>query len=130
LSGCTKRMVFAMSFPPSPSEAELAYMRGSQLLQTLEFAEEIGSYHILKLQLGSFGAELEAHEDEIIREDYLKLLERVEPCFEIERVHGRGSLLNLDHRYIRNGLRRGDSNICEAELEAARRWRAQAQKAL
>jgi len=93
------------------------------LLKTLERTVEMGNYSVLASQIEQFGPQLRVSPDADVKKGFQELLERAEPCFEIERIHGKGSLLNLEHPTIQRFIL-VDRLIHPIRFEAALRYRS------
>lgn len=93
------------------------------LLETLKRTVEMGNYSVLASQIEKFGPQLKDSADADVKKGFQELLERAEPCFEIERTHGKGSLLNLEHPTIQRYIL-VDGLIHPSRFEAALRYRS------
>ena len=64
--------------------------------------------------------------DEDVRDEYAKIMRRAQEAFQIEAVHGRGSLLQLSHPIVKDligiKVQRLPPIIEPDEIEAARRY--------
>jgi len=97
-------------------------------LASLRHALEVGECGVLKSWLDRFGPRLSKSACPAVVAEYWEILERANRAFEIEKVHGRGSFLNLDHpmvskdiEWVRNG---GKESFPLDRIEAAKRYRA------
>ncbi len=97
-------------------------------LESLRHALEVGECGVLKAWLERFGPRLSTSSRPHVVAEYLEICERASRAFEIEKVHGRGSFLNLDHpmvakdiEWVRNG---GKESFPLDRIEAAKRYRA------
>jgi hypothetical protein len=73
---------------------------GEHMLGIMERFEKMKLYPALALQMETFGPLL-GNAGVDVNARYHALVERAQPCFEIERIHGKGCLLNLDHPLVR-----------------------------
>jgi hypothetical protein len=110
-----------------PLERQKECSREEALLGSLERSLTSGCCRILKIKIGHFRDTLESSKDLIIQRRYSRILEEAEAAFEIEKIHGTGSLLKLEHPLVINMIDEGrprstPSAISAAEIECARRY--------
>jgi len=95
-------------------------------LDSLRLSLEIGYCGVLRNEIARFGDRLAMSPDEDIRDEYAKITRRAQEAFQIEAVHGRGSLLQLRHPVVKDliGIKvpRRPPIIEPEEIEAARRY--------
>lgn len=95
------------------------------LLDAMLLAEERGSYATLRAFIEKSGHHLRASADLEVPAEYEKLLARAEEAFEYERLHGEGSLFNLDHplnqRFMKTWLKLPPHYVEAIEREQARK---------
>jgi hypothetical protein len=105
----------------SQEERERSYLR------VLRRSLEIGACVVLRNNLEELGPCLERSTSPEIVEQLIEIRSEAEKAFEIERIHGVGSLLNLDHPSISKQVERDNQfsvRVIPLEhVEAARRYR-------
>lgn len=93
-------------------------------LHLLRIAIEMGSFRTFRNCVAQWGEDLAACEVHVRREEYAWLLRKAERMSEIERVHGQGSLIELDHPFVLSILNSPKPSLTDEEVQAARRYRA------
>ncbi|MBO1905312.1 hypothetical protein KHP60_09645 [Microvirga sp. 3-52] len=98
------------------------------LLESLRFSLEIGCCAILKNKISRYGAGLASSANSDTRAEYARIIEDAEGAFQIEAIHGQGSLIKLDHPIVIDliGKRvpRVPAAISSEEIAAAKRYRS------
>lgn len=92
-------------------------------LHDLRMAMEIGCCRNMRVIIKLRGGLLETANDPRLRAEYAWLLRKAERMFEIEAIHGAGSLLELDHPMVLSLQTAPRPAFSLAELEAARKFR-------
>lgn len=93
-------------------------------LHDLRVAMEIGFCRNVRAAIDLWGGLLEAADDPRQRAEYAWLLRKATTMFEVEAVHGPGSLLALDHPMVISLQTWPRSPFAPRELEAARKFHA------
>lgn len=93
-------------------------------LHTIGVAIEMGCCANIRSMMGRWGGMLEVAEDPRHRADYELLLAKAQEMFEIEKVYGAGSLLELEHPIFVSLQARPVKTFPAVEIQAAMRYRA------
>jgi len=98
------------------------------LLWSLNVSVDLGCYAILRKEMNAYGPSLESSEDPDVRSGYAQIVAAAQEAFQIEAIHGQGSLLKLDHPAVIDLIGRHaprvPAAITQAEIEAAKRYRS------
>jgi len=92
-------------------------------LHDLRVAIEMGFCRSVRSGIKLWGASLETAETPEHRAEYAKILAEADAMFEVENVHGPGSLLNLDHPYVVSLGKQPRPVFLVSEIEAAKKYR-------
>jgi hypothetical protein len=100
-------------------------------LRALRRALELGVCVTLNVRLKKYGQRLAASKSPAVLAEFADILGRAAKAYDIEQIHGEGSLLNLDHPAIRKWIEWDDQfshqlvrHIPLRRIEAAKRYRA------
>lgn len=111
-----------MSNPVRNRKAELCH------LKSLRRSLEAGCCGILRVKIQKFKDKLTSSPDADIRDEFADIMTKANEAFDTEALHGRGSLLQLDHPVVRDLIGEKQPRvppiIPPEEVEAARRYQA------
>lgn len=93
-------------------------------LHHLRMSIEMGYCRNIRKAIELWGTTLEAAENQMRQAEYAWLLDKIERMFAIERVHGGGSLLELNHPYVVALNSTPKSSFGVEELKAAKKYRS------
>jgi hypothetical protein len=91
-------------------------------LKTLQYDLDCGFIDLLHRDIQEWGFDLRNSDSPEVRDKFAWFEREATRCSAIEAEHGKGSLLNLDHPFIKRSM--GNPRIATLEqLEAARSYR-------
>lgn len=93
-------------------------------LHILRIAMEMGACRTVRTFMRRWGAEVGAAAVKVRRDEYAWLIAKAGRMFEIEQVHGEGSLLELDHPLVISLIECPTPSFSNDEIEAAKKYRA------
>ncbi|MDX8470151.1 hypothetical protein RFM26_31210 [Mesorhizobium sp. VK23B] len=97
-----------MDAAPQVAWGRSPYEDDGTVLEAMLFAEERGSYSVLKSFMSDCGSKLRNSSDPVVQAAYCELEGWAEKAFEHEAKHGRQSLMKWDHptnvEWVRIGL--------------------------
>ena len=97
-------------------------------LKSMRFSIEIGSTQTLFGHIRLLGADLVNSRSQAVRREYAAILREAETLSDIERIHGKGSALNLSHptniAYMGRRYRDGRPMLPAQWIENAKRYRS------
>lgn len=97
-------------------------------LYMLRHVHAAGLVDVLQRYVQKWAEGLRNSESPETREQFAWFEREIDRCAAMEAEHGKGSLLNLNHRFVKSSMT-GTSVITPAEFEAAQRYRNLTEKA-
>ena len=97
-------------------------------LYMLRHVHAAGLVDVLQRYVQKWTDNLQSSESHETREKFAWFAREADRCATVEAEHGKGSLLNLNHRFVKSSMT-GTRVITPAEFEAAQRYRNLTEKA-